>query len=89
MNDISHNFMAVNIDRMIPVLKEFIDPNNTLNLPYDAYVGLMLQGLQESKYYKDNILNSAETQNYEGKILSLKDYFTKISVKASLPLNCN
>ena len=51
---------------MVPVLKEFIDPYQSLNLPDDAYKGLMLQGLQESNYYKDNILNSAETRNYEG-----------------------
>ena len=79
-----------NIDRMIPVLKEFIDPYQSLNLPDDAYKGLMLQGLQESNYYKDNILNSAETRTYEGVTYSIKEYYNQIGVKvSSFTLNCN
>ena len=89
MNDISHNFMAANLDRMIPVLQEFIDPNNTLNLPYYAYVGLMLKGLQGSKYYEDNILNSTETRNFNGTTYNLSRYYDQLSSLATLPLNCN
>lgn len=81
--------MADNLDEMIPALKEFIDPNNTLNLPYDAYKGLMLQGLQGSKYYQDSILNSTETKNYNNHTYNLVDYYTTISTLATLPLNCN
>ena len=90
MNDISHNFMAANIDRMIPVLKEFIDPDNSLNLPEDTYKGLLYQGLHESEYYKTNILGSTETRSFNGITYSLSEYFNNISSIASLVnLNCN
>ena len=82
--------MAKNLDRMIPALQEFIDPNNTLNLPYDAYVGLMFQGLQNSKYYQEKVLNSNETRVYNGETYLLKDYYNRISSEVSLQtINCN
>ena len=75
---------------MIPVLQEFIDPNNTLNLPCDAYIGLMLQGLQNSKYYQEHILNSNETRSYNGAILNMVDYYNNISgLISNSNFNCN
>jgi hypothetical protein len=56
---------------MIPVLKEFIDPDNSLNLSLDAYKGLLYQGLHESEYYKTNILGSTETRSFNGNSFSL------------------
>ena len=82
--------MAVNLERMIPILKEFVDPDNTLNLPEDAYKGLMLQGLQESNYYKNNIVNSTETKSYNGSILNMVDYYNNISgLISNSNFNCN
>ena len=78
LEGIEHDFMAKNLDRMIPVLKEFIDPYQSLNLPDDAYKGLMLQGLEGSKYYEDNIATSTETKVYDGQNYSLKDYYNFI-----------
>ena len=90
LESIEHNFMAKNLDRMIPALQEFIDPNNTLNLPYNAYVGLMFQGLQNSKYYQEKVLNSNETRVYNGETYLLKDYYNRISSEVSLQtINCN
>ena len=75
---------------MISVLKEFIDPYQILNLPDDAYKGLMLQGLQGSKYYKDNIANSTQTKVYNGSNLSLEQYYNQISsLASSVTINCN
>jgi hypothetical protein len=90
MNDISHNFMAVNIDKMVLVLKQFIDPNNTLNISEDSYKGLLYMGLHESDYYKTNILGSTETRVFNGVTYSLADYFANIASVASLiNINCN
>ena len=50
----------------------------------------MLQGLQGSKYYQDNIQNSTETRTYNGEVFSLADYYNQIAGQVStLTLNCN
>ena len=73
--------MAENLQKTIDALKEFIDPTNSRNLREDAYKGLLFEGLQESNFYKTNILNSTEKRLYNGRLYFLPEYFTRMSTE--------
>ena len=80
INDLGHDFMISNIDKMVEVLKEFMDPNGlNSNISNDAYKGWLFQGLESTKFYIDNIANSSQIKQYNRNSYSLADYYNQIS----------
>lgn len=79
LGDLGHDFMINNIDKMKLVLKEFMDPNNQLNVNDDTYLGWLYQGLEGSQVYQKEVVNK-----------NLQQYYNNLTpLLINIPVNCN